>query len=113
ERILRLSRRRRNLSCSANVNGGVMHLAGGRWIMIRTLAMRAFTSGALMVCLLLSSCAAHTASTRSVVALPNGYYIDRDRQSELRIVTRSGRKIIGPLSGYAVYADIVTGLVGP
>ncbi|HEY8506784.1 MAG TPA: hypothetical protein VIL32_00425 [Steroidobacteraceae bacterium] len=80
--------------------------------MIRTRAMRAFTSGALIFCLLLSSCA-HMQSARSVVALPNGYYIDRDRNSELRIVTRSGRKIIGPISGYAVYSDIVTGLVGP
>lgn len=52
-------------------------------------------------------------SSPFVVVLPNGYLIDRDRSSNTRIVKRSGGVVVqGPIAGYTVVRDIVTGYVG-
>jgi hypothetical protein len=48
-----------------------------------------------------------------VVALPNGYYLQRDRDSRIELVRRDGRKIVrGPIAAYAVDREIVGGCVG-
>lgn len=48
-----------------------------------------------------------------VVALPNGYQIIRDKNSEPMIIKKGGRKIIpGPVERYAVIRDVVVGVVG-
>lgn len=54
------------------------------------------------------------ADSKSVVALPNGHYLERDRAGNIQLVNRKGKKIVSePIAGYAVYRLIVTGLVGP
>lgn len=54
------------------------------------------------------------ASAHFAIELPNGYYIGRDRFSDLRIVNRQGKiGVPGPIEGYAVYRSVVTGLLGP
>ena len=62
-------------------------------------------------CWLLTACA--TASEPFVVALPNGYYLQRDRDSNVDLVTRSGRTLVdGPIAAYAVANNVVGGCVG-
>lgn len=54
-----------------------------------------------------------TASQQSVVALPEGYYIQRDRSSELDLVKRGGSTVLnGPIAAYAVYRNLVVGCTG-
>ncbi len=66
---------------------------------------------ALAPCLLLVGCA--TASPPCVVALPNGYYLQRDRVSHIGLVKRGGREVIrGPIAAYAVTGTVVAGCVG-
>lgn len=65
----------------------------------------------LGACLCLASCA--TAAAPFVVALPNGYYLQRDRASHVGLVTRSGRDVLrGPIAAYAVNKTLVAGCVG-
>lgn len=48
-----------------------------------------------------------------VVALPNGYYIKRDKSSEPIIATRAGKVVVqGPVAAYAVFRQLVAGAVG-
>lgn len=48
-----------------------------------------------------------------VVALPNGYYLQRDRASKVALVKRGGRTVIpGPIAAYAVANNVVAGCVG-
>jgi hypothetical protein len=48
-----------------------------------------------------------------VVALPNGYYLKRDSQSQIDLIRRGGRQVIrGPIAAYAVDHDVVAGCVG-
>jgi hypothetical protein len=48
-----------------------------------------------------------------VVVLPNGYLIDRDRSSNTQIVKRGGGVVVrGPIAGYTVVQNVVTGYVG-
>jgi hypothetical protein len=48
-----------------------------------------------------------------VVALPNGYYLRRDRASHIGLIKRGGREVIrGPIAAYAVNGEIVAGCVG-
>jgi hypothetical protein len=48
-----------------------------------------------------------------VVALPNGYYLQRDRASNVALVKRGGRALIpGPIAAYSVANNIVAGCVG-
>ena len=63
---------------------------------------------------LVTGCAAQGGgSSPFVVVLPNGYLIDRDRSSNTRIVKRSGGVAVqGPIAGYTVVRDVVTGYVG-
>lgn len=52
-------------------------------------------------------------SSPFVIALPNGYLIDRDRSSHTRIVKRSGGVVVqGPIAGYTVVRNVVTGYIG-
>src|SRR4051794_31066969 len=47
------------------------------------------------------------------VALPKGYYLQRDRDSRIGLIKRGGRQVIrGPIAAYAVDRDIVAGCVG-
>jgi hypothetical protein len=48
-----------------------------------------------------------------VVALPNGYYLQRDRNAQVALVQRGGRTIIqGPIAAYGVSGELVAGCVG-
>ena len=48
-----------------------------------------------------------------VVALPNGYYLQRDRDSHVGIIKRGGRQVLrGPIAAYAVEGETVAGCVG-
>ena len=48
-----------------------------------------------------------------VVALPNGYYLQRDRDTHVNLIRRGGGTVIrGPIAAYAVSGDIVAGCVG-
>jgi hypothetical protein len=79
-----------------------MHLAPG---------FAAFLAASLA--LLLSACAVTAASTTPVVALPNGYYLQRNKSSDIALVKRSGRTLVrGPIAAYAVHRDVVAGCVG-
>jgi hypothetical protein len=63
------------------------------------------------LCWFLSACA--SAPPPFVVALPNGYYLQRDRASKVALVTRSGRTLVpGPIAAYAVANNVVAGCVG-
>jgi hypothetical protein len=49
----------------------------------------------------------------SVVALPNGYYLKRDRATNIGLVTRDGKQIVrGPIAAYRVSGNVVAGCVG-
>ena len=72
-------------------------------------------AGALAICLGLlgfSHGAPAWAIRALAVALPNSYYIERDRSGQLVVVDRREKVILAPLAGYAVSGSIVTGLVG-
>jgi hypothetical protein len=61
---------------------------------------------------LLASCTL-APSQPSVIALPNGYYVQRDKASRLAIVRNNGRTVLpGPVAAYAVHQNIVAGCVG-
>jgi hypothetical protein len=48
-----------------------------------------------------------------VVALPNGYYLQRDRHAQVELIKRGGRTIVrGPIAAYAVSGEVVGGCVG-
>jgi hypothetical protein len=48
-----------------------------------------------------------------VVALPNGYYLQRDRAENVALVKRSGPTLIsGPIAAYSVANNVVAGCVG-
>lgn len=60
---------------------------------------------------LLGGCA--TAGQPVAVALPDGFYIQRDRSSKPVIVKRSGPTVLeGPVAAYAVHGRLVVGCVG-
>jgi hypothetical protein len=68
--------------------------------------------GALLVLALLVTTTA-ISSAPFVVALPNGYYVQRDQASHPDIVKRSGPTVLqGPIAAYAVYRQYVAGCVG-
>lgn len=69
------------------------------------------------VTLVLASWLLHGCATASrapsVIALPNGYYLQRDRNSNIGLIHRQGRQVIrGPIAAYGVTRDIVAGCVG-
>jgi hypothetical protein len=65
---------------------------------------------AVVVSLLVSACAT---SAPFVVALPNGYYLQRDRASNVVLVKRGGPTLIpGPIAAYSVANNVVAGCVG-
>jgi hypothetical protein len=62
------------------------------------------------VCLFLAAC---VTSAPFVVALPNGYYLQRDRAAQVALVKRGGRTVVpGPIAAYAVANNVVAGCVG-
>ncbi|MBX5461460.1 MAG: hypothetical protein IRZ28_10265 [Steroidobacteraceae bacterium] len=64
----------------------------------------------LTLCFAVSGCATNRAPF--VVALPNGYYLQRDKAHQPQIVKRSGGTVLpGPVAAYAVYRELVTGCV--
>lgn len=70
------------------------------------------TIALLVVSTLLHDCATASAPP-FVVALPNGYYLKRDRDSQIGLIKRSGRQVLrGPIAAYAVDHNIVAGCVG-
>jgi len=72
--------------------------------------IRSLRWAALVVFLLVSACAT---SAPFVVALPNGYYLQRDHASKVALVKRGGRTLIpGPIAAYSVANNIVAGCVG-
>ncbi len=49
-----------------------------------------------------------------VVVLPNGYYVQPDKQEQSEIVKRGGRVVLpGPIAAYATSGDVVAGALGP
>ena len=65
----------------------------------------------IVLCWFLTACA--SAPPPFVVALPNGYYLQRDRSSKVALVTRSGRTLVpGPIAAYAVANTVIAGCVG-
>lgn len=73
--------------------------------------VRLFTSWVMLVCA--AAAVQANAAAPFVIALPNGYYIQRDRSSQLRVLNRHGHAVVGPVAGYTVRGFIVAGLVGP
>jgi hypothetical protein len=64
----------------------------------------------LALSLVLSGC---VSAPPFVVALPNGYYLQRDRHAQVQLIKRGGRTIVsGPIAAYAVSGEIVGGCVG-
>jgi hypothetical protein len=64
-----------------------------------------------LVCAAFAACA--STAEKFVIALPNGYYVERDKSSQARIVKRTGKVVVpGPIAAYGVDRYIVTGLVG-
>ena len=62
------------------------------------------------VYLLIAACAT---PAPFVVALPNGYYLQRDRATHVALVKRGGRTLVpGPIAAYAVANNVVAGCVG-
>ncbi len=54
-----------------------------------------------------------TAAPPFVVALPNGYYLKRDRTMNIGLITRAGQDVVrGPIAAYRVSGTIVAGCVG-
>jgi hypothetical protein len=77
----------------------------------RRLLARGTLAGTLFICALLTACA--SAPPPFVVALPNGYYLQRDRASNVELVTRAGRTLVqGPIAAYAVANNVIAGCVG-
>ncbi|MEJ1966062.1 MAG: hypothetical protein WDO56_32730 [Gammaproteobacteria bacterium] len=73
---------------------------------------RLATVAVILVSSVLHACAS-ASSTPFVVALPNGYYLQRDRDSRIGLIKRGGRQVIrGPIAAYAVNREIVAGCVG-
>jgi hypothetical protein len=71
---------------------------------------RALQWAAVVLSLLMSACAT---SAPFVVALPNGYYLQRDRASNVVLVKRGGPTLIpGPIAAYSVANNVVAGCVG-
>lgn len=65
----------------------------------------------LGLCVALTACAAQRPPT--VVALPNGYYLQRDKAKQPVLVRRGGSVVLkGPIAAYAVHGDLVVGCVG-
>ncbi len=49
----------------------------------------------------------------SVVALPNGYYLQRDKATDVDLVKRGGSEVVrGPIAAYDVDGNLVVGCVG-
>jgi hypothetical protein len=75
-------------------------------------ASLATTISLALVTSALQACAS-TSAAPFVVALPNGYYLQRDGESRIELIKRDGRKIVrGPIAAYAVNRDTVAGCVG-
>ena len=72
---------------------------------------RALFAGLLIVSVSVSSCAA--APTASVIALPNGYYLQPASSGALSIERGRGSTVVpGPIAAYAVIRQVVTGALG-
>jgi hypothetical protein len=62
--------------------------------------------------LVLAACA--TSAQTAVVALPNGYYLQPDKQRQTELVKRGGKVVLpGPIAAYAVSSTVVAGAEGP
>jgi hypothetical protein len=76
-----------------------------------TLTARLWLCALLALSLPVGSCA--TSRPHFVVALPNGYYLRRDRSSQPSLVKRRGGTVLaGPIAAYAVFGNVVAGCVG-
>ena len=61
--------------------------------------------------LMLAACA--TSAQTAVVALPNGYYLQPDKQRQTELVKRGGRVVLpAPIAAYAVSSTVVAGAEG-
>ena len=79
--------------------------------MSRKASAQLIRAGLLVLTLFVSSCA--TADVHSVIALPNGYYLQQNKAGQPSLVKRSGGTVIpGPIAAYKVYRDWVTGALG-
>jgi len=73
----------------------------------------AHLAAACALAVLVAGCTPVQAASRAVIALPNGYYLQRDRVGQPQIVNRRGKVIVpGPIAGYSVHRLLVTGLIG-
>ena len=69
----------------------------------------------LLIVALLAPFVASCASTqqKSVIALPNGYYLQPDAKQQTEIAKRNGARVLpGPIAAYTVSGEIVTGALG-
>jgi hypothetical protein len=70
-----------------------------------------FIASFALLCTAFAACA--STAEKFVIALPNGYYVERDKASQAQIVKRTGGVVVrGPIAAYGVDRYIVTGLVG-
>jgi hypothetical protein len=70
--------------------------------------------GGLVVSLVISLAGCATrGSPPSVIVLPNGYEIVRNKASQPVIVKGSGRQVAGPVGAYVVVRDVVMGVQQP
>ena len=78
----------------------------------RTRPMRTLFSicTSTLLSLMLCSCAV---SAPFVVALPNGYYLQRNKTAQIMLVKRGGAQVLrGPIAAYDVHRNLVVGCVG-
>ncbi len=75
----------------------------------RATALFLFLTAALA--LFVTACA--STGARELVALPNGYYLEPDKNAHSEIVRRDGRRLIpGPIAAYVVSGQVVAGALG-
>ena len=68
-------------------------------------------AAAALFAFFMASCA--TTPAQPVVVLPNGYYVQPDKQEQSEIVKRGGRVVLaGPIAAYATSGDLVAGALG-
>jgi len=76
-----------------------------------TLSARLVIPALLVLLVGMASCA--SSRPQSVIALPNGYYVQPTKSGQLSVVKRSGGTVVpGPIAAYSVFRKYVVGALG-
>jgi hypothetical protein len=68
---------------------------------------------AFVAAFVIAASACVSTGARSLVALPNGYSLQPDKNAQSEIVKRDGRRVLpGPIAAYAVSGKVVAGALG-